>query len=112
MKSVLSVDLEIEIDVDCPDWGSVTKQVEMALVEKGIVKPERERECAGEGRCHGSLSWCSRCDVVSHTCEMNGRCDTHPKCHFPGCLILNCFVHEDFDEIDPRTWPRGWTPHE
>ncbi len=40
-----------------------------------------EEECAGAGKCHGPLKWCSSCGDVAHVCDMRLRdetCTDHP----------------------------------
>ena len=34
-------------------------------------------ECAGEGKCHGCLSWCRSCGSVNRVCDDARNCDTH-----------------------------------
>ncbi len=54
--------------------------------------------CPGEGRCHGCLSWCAWCGTVGGVCDSErGSCDCHPECDYPGCLVLNCWEHRDYD---------------
>lgn len=35
-----------------------------------------EPDCPGEGRCHGSMSWCDVCGDVSEVCDDHA-CDRH-----------------------------------
>ena len=36
-------------------------------------------DCAGEGRCHGPVSWCPNCGDVTQVCDDPSWCDIHPR---------------------------------
>ncbi|HEY8095023.1 MAG TPA: hypothetical protein VIE65_02880 [Methylobacter sp.] len=36
------------------------------------------KECPGENKCHGCMSWCELCGDVSYVCD-DTRCDTHQR---------------------------------
>lgn len=60
------------------------KDISTDALERELVKrkaADQERECTGEGNCHGCLKWCVQCGDVSEMCDYG--CDYH-------CITENC----------------------
>lgn len=50
-----------------------------------------DSECAGAGKCHGSMRWCDICGNGPHVCDtrLRGeRCDSHPVPPSTGIIRL------------------------
>lgn len=67
-------------------------------VPVAAVEADAEPECAGTGKCHGCLKWCSTCGDVAHICDtrLRGeRCDEHPV---PTAAIIVRFARRAAEE--------------
>lgn len=61
---------------DAAGWTREEAQTALARIIE--LTPLEPADCAGAGRCHGTMSWCERCGDVRTTCD-ESVCDAHPS---------------------------------
>ena len=42
-------------------------------------KDEQDKDCPGEGKCHGLVCWCMVCGDVEHVCDKVDDCSGHKE---------------------------------
>ncbi len=67
-----------------------------------------DEECAGEGRCHGCMSWCNSCGDVTTTCDSDDQEheDGGTKCNQHRCDRCCKLLSRDDHDAERDAWKR------